>query len=131
MLEIIDTVKKAYWMTYFIATFINALAAYAASWCWLIILKWIQIFFALFNSIVALWSFIYFLSMIHQLELGKPFFIRTLNTIALFIPPAFLFFCLQITSTINTNLKDYFFYFSAIDILCFANLCLHEFYFRQ
>jgi signal transduction histidine kinase len=73
--------------------------------------------FALFNCAVAIWSFFYFLSMLATNYQEAIFYSRVLNTTALFIPPAFLSFCIQITGNKNRFIKQLLYLFLTLDIL--------------
>ena len=102
-----------------ITTFINALSC---GFCCLFIL--LSNFksktaksLALFISTVALWSFFYFLSMLASRLDEALFYSRCLNTIALFIPPTFLNFCIRITDDKNPLIKRILFTFFYLDIL--------------
>ena len=73
--------------------------------------------FALCISTVALWSFFYFLSMLANQLNEALFYSRTLNTMALFIPPTFLDFCIKITDDKNLLIKKILLIFLCLDIL--------------
>ncbi len=113
-------------MTFFIITsFINALSS--GFCCLFILLNNIKSkpakSFAIFFCFVALWSFFYFLSMLATEYNEAIFYSRALNTLALFIPPAFLKFCIEYTNEKNLLFRRILFLFFIIDlaILPFVN----------
>lgn len=72
--------------------------------------------FALFNCCVALWSFFYFLSMIASSHDEALINSRILNTVALFIAPAFLNFCIHITNNTSRWIRHLLWTFVIVDI---------------